>query len=68
MLVKSEPISKFPKMLLESCSTISIAELSKSFTVHLLVVNGFEIGLKCFTSLYVGVCKADKIGLNGGQP
>ena len=56
MLVKSEPISKFPMML------------SKSFTVHLLVVNGFEVGLKYFTSLYVGVCKADKIGLNGGQP
>ena len=68
MLVKSEPISKFPMMFLESCSTISIAKLSKSFTVHLLVVNGFEIGLKYFTSLYVGVCKADKIGLNGGQP
>ena len=49
--------------LLESCSTISVAKLNKSLTVYLLVVNGFKIGTKYFGSLYVGVCKADKIGL-----
>ena len=30
--------------------------------------NGSKIGIKYFGSLYVGVCKADKIGLKGGQP
>ena len=30
-------------------------------------VNGSEIGTKSFASLYVSVCKADKIGLKGEQ-
>ena len=30
--------------------------------------NGSKIGIKYFGSLYVGVCKADKIGLKGRQP
>ena len=66
MLVKSESISKLPMKLLESCSTISLVKLSESLTVYLLSVSGSKIGTKYFTSLYVGVCKADKIGLNGG--
>ena len=68
MLVKSEPISKLQMKLLESCSTISVAKLNKSLTLHLLVVNGSKIGAKYFARLYVGVCKTDKIGLKGGQP
>ena len=68
MLVKKESISKLPMKLLESCSTISLAKLNESLTVYLLVVNGSKIGNKYFESLYVGVYKADKIGLKGGQP
>ena len=68
MLVKRESISKLPITLLESCSTISVAKLNESFTVYLLVVNGSKIGTKFFANLYVSVCKADKIGLKGGQP
>ena len=68
MLVKSESISKLLMMLLESCSTISVAKLNDCLTVYLLVVNGSKIGTKYFASLYVDVCKADKIGLKGGQP
>ena len=68
MLVKSESISKLPMKLLESYSTISVANLNKSLTVYLLVVNDSKIGTKYFLSLYVGVSKADKIGLKGGQP
>ena len=30
-------------------------------------VNGSEIGTKSFASLYVSVCKADKIGLKSEQ-
>ena len=66
MLVKSESISKLPMKLLESCSTISLVKLSESLTVYLLSVSGSKTGTKYFASLYVGVCKADKIGLNGG--
>ena len=36
-------------------------------TVYLLVVNGSKIGTKYFASLYVGVCKANQIGLKGVQ-
>ena len=68
MLVKSELISMLPMKLLESCSTNSEAKLNESLTVYLLVVNGSNIGTKYFASLCVGVCKADKIGLKGGQP
>ena len=51
--------------LLESCSAISVAKLNESLTQYLLVVNDSKIGTK---SLYVGVCKADKIGVKAGQP
>ena len=37
-------------------------------TVYLLVNKGSKTGTKHFASLSVGVCKADKIGLKGGQP
>ena len=67
MLVKSESISKHPLKLLESCSTISGTKLNESLTVYLLVVNGSKIDTNYFKSLYVRVCKADKIGLKGGQ-
>ena len=36
-------------------------------TVYLLVINDSKIGTRYFESLYVGACKADKIGLNGGE-
>ena len=68
MLVKNESISKFPMKLLEPCSTISLAKLNENLIVYLFLVNGSKIGTKYFASLYVGVCKADKIGLKGGQP
>ena len=67
-IVKNESISTLSMKLLESCSTVSVATLNESLTVYLLVVNGSKIGPKYFASLYVGVCKADKIGLKGGQP
>ena len=68
LLVKSESVSKLPMKLLKSCPTISVAKLNESLTVYLLVLNGSKIGTKYFTCLYIGVCKADKIGLKGGQP
>ena len=68
MFVKSDLISKLPMKLLESCSTITAATLNKFLTVYLLVVYSSKIGTKYFARLYVGVCKADKIGLEGGQP
>ena len=68
MLLKSKSIPKLPMKLLESCSTVSVAMLNESLTVYLLLVNGSKIGTKYFASLYVGVWKADKIGLKGGQP
>ena len=54
--------------LLEPCSTISLAKLKENLIVYLFLVNGSKIGTKYFASLYVGVCKADKIGLKDGQP
>ena len=65
---KSESISKLPMKLLESCPTISVAKLNETLTVYLLLVNGSKISTKYFASLYVGVCKSDKIGMKGGQP
>ena len=59
---------KLPMKLLESCSTISVAKLNECLTIYLLVVNDSKIDTKNFASLYVDVCKADKIGLKGGQP
>ena len=60
MLAEVESVSKLPMKLLESWSTISVAELSDSLTVYLLV-NGSKIGTKNFASLYVDVYKVDKI-------
>ena len=68
MLVKSGLMSKLPVKLLESCSKISVAKLNESLTVYLLVVNDSKRGSKNVASLYLGVCKADKIGLKGGKP
>ena len=52
---------------------ISTAKLPSFFqtllnTVQSLRVNGSKLGTEYFTSLYVGVCKAYKIGLKDGQP
>ena len=68
LLVKSESLSRVSMKLPESCSTISVTKLNELLTLCLLVVNGSKIVTKCFLSLYVGVCKADKIGLKGTQP
>ena len=68
MLVKSGLMSKLRVKLLESCSKISVAKLNESLTVYLLVVNDSKRGSKNVASLYLGVCKADKIGLKGGKP
>ena len=59
---------KLPKKLLRSWSTFSMAKLGESLTVYLLVVNGSKLDTKNFAGLYVGICKADKIALKGGQP
>ena len=67
MFLKSESISKLPMKLLGFCYTPSVAKLNESLTVYLLVVTGSKLGTKYFASLYVGVCKAEKIGLKGGQ-
>ena len=61
-------MSKLPMKLLESCSAVSVAKLSESLTVYLLVVNGSRLDTINFVNLYVGVCKADKIGQKGGHP
>ena len=61
-------MSKLPMKLLESCSAISVAKLSESLTAYLLVVNGSKLDTINFANLYVGVCKADKIGQKGGHP
>ena len=66
MLVKSESISKISMILLESCSTTSVAKLNESLPVYLLVVNGSRIGTKYFANLYVHGYKTDKIGRKGG--
>ena len=63
MLEKSESMSKLPMKLLKSYSTVSVAQLNESLIVYLLVLSSSKIGTKYFASLYVGVCKADKIGL-----
>ena len=68
MLVKSESISKISMKLLESCSTISVEKLNESLTAYLFSVNGSGIGTKYFASLFIGVCKVDKIDLKGWQP
>ena len=57
-----------PMKLLESCLTILVAKLNESLILYLLVVNDSKIGNKNFVSLYVAVCKTNKIGLKGGQP
>ena len=57
MLVKREPISKFPMKLLEFCSLISVAKLNKSFTVYFVGVDDSKIGIKYFGNFYVGVLK-----------
>ena len=67
MLVKSESIYSLPMKLVESWSIISVAKLKESLTAYLLVINDSKIGTRYFESLYVGACKADKIGLNGGE-
>ena len=64
MLVKTESLSKRPIKLLESFSTISVANLNGFLTVYLLVVNGSEMGFK---NLYVGACNTDEIGLKSGH-
>ena len=58
----------YARNLLKSCSTISVAKLKETLTKYLLVVNGSKIGSEYFASLYVGVCKADKTSVKGGQP
>ena len=60
--------SKLPMMLLESYSTISVAKLNAFLTMYLLVVTVSKIDNKNFSSLYLGVFKADKISMKSGQP
>ena len=47
---------------------ISKGNYIANFVPPILLVKGSKIGTKYFTSLYLGVCKADKIGLKGGLP
>ena len=67
MLVESESMSNLPMKLLESCSTILVANLNSTLTVYLVVDNGSKIGNKNFASVHVCACKADKIGMKGGK-
>ena len=60
--------SKLPMMLLESYSTISVAKLNLFLPMYLLVVNVSKIDNKNFSSMYLGVFKADKISMKSGQP
>ena len=68
MFVKSESTSKLPIDNEGSCSQISSAKLNESLTVYTFLVQVSNIGTKNLARLYVGVCKADRIDLNGGQP
>lgn len=54
--------------LLETCSTVFVATLKESLTLHLFLVNSCKIDNKYFASFYVGVSKADAIDIKGGQP
>ena len=45
-----------------------MAKLNESLAGYLLLVNDSKIGTKYLANLYVGVYKADKYGLNGGEP
>ena len=67
MFVKTESASKLPIDNEESCSQIFSAK-SESLSVYSFLVKIFNIGTKNLEKLYVGVCKADRIGLNVGQP
>ena len=67
MLVKSESTSNLPIDNVGSCSYISSANWNESLTVYSFLLKGFNMGTKNLARLYVGVCKADKIGRNGGQ-
>ena len=44
-----------------------LVQIPMVLTVYLLVINDSKVGTRYFESLYVGACKADKIGLNGGE-
>ena len=68
MLVKNGSTSKLPVVNVGSCSHISSENWNESLTVYSFLVKGFNMGTKNLARLYVGVCKADKIGLNEGQP
>ena len=62
MLAKSVSPSKLPIDNAGSCSQISSAKW-KTLTVY-----SFLVKTKKFTRLHVGICKADKDDLNGGEP
>ena len=68
MLVKSGSTSKLPIDKVGSCSYIYSANWNESLTVYSFLVKGFDMTTKNLARLYVGVCKADKIRRNGGQP
>ena len=55
------------RSILVKVECICNLKLKESLAVSLLVVNDAKITTKYFTSLYIGVCKVDKIGLKGGQ-
>ena len=71
LLVKRESTSKLPLVNERFCSQISFTKWSESFTVYLFLLNVFNVGFNLIywtlAWLYVRVCKADRIGLNGGQ-
>ena len=66
MLVKSESTSKLPLDNVVSCSQISSAKWNESLTVYSVLVKVFNLGTKNLKRFYVGTCKIDRIGLNGG--
>ena len=67
MLVKSDSISKLAITSLESKLWSSSTNVKESLIVYSLVVRDSSTGTKNFASLYVGVPKADKIGVKTGK-
>ena len=66
MLVKGVSTSKLPVDNVVSCSQISLVNWNESLTVYSFLVKGVNMRTKNSARVYVGVCKADKIGRRGG--
>ena len=51
-----------------SMGSLRVDLCNESLTVYSFLVEVFNLGTKNLASLYVRVCKTDRISLNGRQP